>query len=389
MNEPRMISRSELSERIHHKAGEIGFDLCGITPAIKPEGFEDLKKWLDKGHAGEMKYIENRLPAYGDPHQVLEGARSIIVLASNYPSNHSPDLENFEGRVSRYAWSETDYHDVLREKLKLLGDYIHELQPDCRTRGVVDSAPVLERDFAKQAGLGWFGKNTMLINKKEGSWFFISAILTDLELDPDQPHLTDHCGTCTRCLEVCPTDAFEAPYELNARKCISYLTIELKQPIPENLRPGMQDWIFGCDLCQDVCPWNKRIPENRTTFFESAEPLTSVDAIELLELNETEFRNRFRKTPLSRPGRKGILRNAAIILGNEANPRSIPVLSFSLNDKEPLIRGASAWALGMIGGPEALNALTAREYVEDDPEVLGEISRAKEKINNNLEFLNE
>ncbi len=379
MNNSIPLSRTDLTDLIRNKSKEIGFSLCGITPAVTPTGFSDLKKWLDQGHAGEMHYIENRLDAYEDPRKVMEGVKSIIVLASNYSSKEHPSLEKNEGRISRYAWGELDYHDVIKKKLKTIAGVIHTHRPECKTRGVVDSAPILERDFAQKSGLGWFGKNTMLINKKEGSWFFLSAILTDLELDYDNSHETSHCGTCTKCLEICPTDAFEAPYELNARKCISYLTIELKKQVPIDLRKGVSDWLFGCDLCQDVCPWNHKIPENQKIIFDTPSPLTKINACELLEMNGESFRKLFGKTPLSRPKRAGILRNAAIVLGNRGQHDSVPTLISSMNDEEPLVRGASAWALGEIATPEAVNALEARLLLENDPEVLAEISQA---INN-------
>jgi epoxyqueuosine reductase len=376
MKNPVPLTRTDLTDLIRIKSKEIGFSLCGITPAVTPTGFSDLKKWLDQGHAGEMYYIENRLDAYEDPKKVMEGVKSIIVLASNYSSNEHPPLEKNEGRISRYAWGELDYHDVIKKELKNIAEVIHSHHPECKTRGVVDSAPILERDFAQKAGLGWFGKNTMLINKQEGSWFFLSAILTDFELDYDNPHETSHCGTCTKCLEVCPTDAFEAPYELNARKCISYLTIELKKQVPIDLRKGVSDWLFGCDLCQDVCPWNHKTPENRETLFDTSNPLTTINACELLEMDEETFRKFFGKTPLSRPKRAGILRNAAIVLGNRGQHDSVPILISSMNDEEPLIRGASAWALGEIATSEAFHALEARLHLENDLEVQSEISQA-------------
>jgi epoxyqueuosine reductase len=202
----------------------------------------------------------------------------------------------------------------------------------------VDTTPLLERDFARRAGLGWIGKNTMLIDKRRGSYFFLGALLLDRELRPDPPHLASHCGTCTACLDACPTDAFAGPGWLDARRCISYLTIELKSAVPDELRPGVGDWLFGCDVCQEVCPWNRH---------DSSEP-EAVDPVELLGLGEEEFRRRFRGTALSRPKRRGLLRNAAIVLGNTAGPEALPALERALADPEPLVREAAAWALARL-----------------------------------------
>ncbi|MBT6495730.1 MAG: tRNA epoxyqueuosine(34) reductase QueG, partial [Planctomycetaceae bacterium] len=254
--------------------------------------------------------------------------------------------------------------------------FIHRLCPGCHTRGIIDTAPLLERDFARLAGLGWFGKNTMIINKQLGSWLFLAALLVDFDLEYDSPHDTSHCGTCTRCLDVCPTDAFPEPYVLDARRCISYLTIELRKPIPMKLRDGMGEWMFGCDLCQDVCPWNRKAPVTREAAFSPSADLNPVDAIRLLGMNDDEFKKRFAKTPLARPKRSGILRNAAIVLGNRRSAEAIPALVTALDDHEPLVRGATAWALGRMGGATAVAALHSRLRVEDNTDVLSEIRHA-------------
>ena len=210
----------------------------------------------------------------------------------------------------------------------------------------MDTAPLLERDFGKLAGLGWFGKNTMLINKRIGSWFFLAALLTDVELQPDEPHHTSHCGTCTRCLDACPTDAFVEPYVLDARKCISYLTIELRdQPIPIELRSPMGDWIFGCDVCQDVCPWNRKAPSSAEPAFAPREQLHPANLEWLLSLDKAGFEAAFAGTPMHRTGREALLRNAAIALGNSRDPHALPVLERALCDDEPLVREAAEWAI--------------------------------------------
>ena len=219
--------------------------------------------------------------------------------------------------------------------------------PDCHGRGVVDTAPLMERDFARRAGLGWFGKNTMLINKHRGSFFFLGALLVDLELQPDAPHVASHCGTCTACLDACPTQAFTAAGWLDARRCISYLTIELRAPIPEELRPGVGNWLFGCDICQEVCPWNRKAGREALPFSHRAD-LEALDPIELLGLSEAAFRQRFGGTALMRTKRRGLLRNAAIVLGNLGSKNAIPALERALLEDEPLIREAAAWALQEI-----------------------------------------
>jgi epoxyqueuosine reductase len=284
-------------------------------------------------------------------------------------------------QVARYAQGPADYHDVLKDRLRAVAEVLHELAPGCRTRAVVDTAPLLERDFARLAGLGWFGKNTMLIHKRSGSYLLLGALLTDVELDYDQPHHTSHCGTCTRCLDVCPTDAFPEPYQLDARKCISYLTIELKGPIPADLRSGIGDWLFGCDLCQDVCPWNRKSPTTDDPVFQPRADLAPADALDMLRLTRDEFRLRFRNSPLARPGYNGLRRNAAIVLGNSGDAAAVPDLIATLSDADPVVRGAVAWALGQLGGDAARTALQERRGIEDNPTVLQELDAALQHHN--------
>lgn len=374
---PTARDRQQLSAQIKTWATEIGFDLVGIAPAVSPTGVTDLEEWLQNGYAGEMAYIENRQAAYEHPKHVLEGVKSVIMLGLNYhTADAPPETGNELGRVARYAWGQGDYHDIIRDKLKQLANPIHEQQPGCRTRAVVDTAPLLERDFARLAGLGWFGKNTLLINKQAGSWLFLAALLVDFELAYDSAHESSHCGTCTRCLDACPTDAFPQPYVLDARKCISYLTIELRSSIPVELRPGMEDWLFGCDICQDVCPWNRKAPASNQPEFQPVEDLSPANARDWLNMDEATFRKRFRRTPLTRPKRAGLLRNAAIVLGNNGDAGSIPTLERALCDDEPLIRGAVAWALGQIGGTKPRHALQSRLPIEDNADVINEINNA-------------
>jgi len=323
-----------------------------------------------------MRYLRGRREAYRHPENVLPKVQSVIMLGLNYRTEEPASSTSLSGRVSRYAWGTTDYHDLLRGKLRQLANTLHELHPGCRSRGVVDTAPLLERDFAQLAGLGWTAKNTMLINRQVGSWTFLAALLTDVELPYDAPHATSHCGTCTRCLEACPTDAFPEPFVLDANRCISYLTIELRGPIPDELREGMGDWLFGCDICQEVCPWNRRAPESEERTFQPRKDLHPADAVALLGLDDREFQQRFAATPLSRPGRAGLLRNAAVVLGNTGDKSAVPALISALQDKEPLIRGAAGWALGQLGGEPAQSALRSRRAVEEDAAVIQEIENA-------------
>ncbi|MBX3438144.1 MAG: tRNA epoxyqueuosine(34) reductase QueG [Planctomycetaceae bacterium] len=348
------LSPEELADIVREASHAAGFDRVGIAPAVHPDGFESFTAWLERGFAGEMRYLERRRNAYGHPQHVLESVRSVIMLGMNYRTADPPDvLAPGQARVSRYAWGSQDYHTVIREGLNQLADVLHQQAPGCRTRGVVDTAPLLERDFARLAGLGWFGKNTMLINKRQGSWLFLAALLTDVTLTPDAPHATSHCGTCTRCLDACPTNAFPEPYVLDATKCISYLTIELRdRPIPESLRAACGDWLFGCDICQDVCPWNRKAPLSTSTSFEPLPDLHPADAAALLSLDEAAFEARFANSPLARPGRAGLLRNACIVLGNNGDANCVPALTKALDDPEPLIRTAAAWALGRLNGDE-------------------------------------
>jgi len=230
----------------------------------------------------------------------------------------------------------------------VLADYVRAQAPGAKVRGVVDTAPLLEREFAQLAGLGWIGKNTLLLNKQLGSYFFLAALLTDLTLDYDQEHETDHCGTCTACLDACPTQAFVAPYVLDARRCISYTTIELRDEIPTELRAGHGDWVFGCDVCQDVCPWNRKAPTVDEPELQPREGSHPLDLIELFDLDDAEFRRRFRDTPLWRSKRRGILRNAAIVLGNQRATGAVAALTQGASDEEPLVREACSWALTEI-----------------------------------------
>jgi epoxyqueuosine reductase len=317
---------------------------------------------------------------------VLDGARSIIMLGLPYYASPSANPQSAirnpqsappaSGRISRYAWGTGDYHDVIQDKLKQLIAALQAVAPSTTTRGVVDTAPLLEREFAQLAGLGWVGKHTLLINKPAGSYFFLAALLTDVELTYDEAFTAEHCGTCRACLDACPTNAFPQPYVLDASRCISYLTIELRGPIPLELRSGVGDWLFGCDVCQDVCPWNHRAPQTDESSLQPAVDSNPIDLIALFDLDDEAFCRRFRHTPLWRARRRGILRNAAIILGNQRATAAVATLIRALHDSEPLIRGASAWALGQIGTPDVMGALQQRIAIETDASVVHELKLA-------------
>ena len=364
-----------LTAALKTQANRLGFELAGACPAVTPNGIERFYEWLSAGYAGEVHYLSDRAEAYEHPRHVLDGARSILMLAMIYRTAEPAAPGAGEGRVSRYAWGH-DYHDLIRERLNRLSDFLKREAPGAQVRGVVDTAPLLEREFAQLAGLGWIGKNTLLLNKQLGSWFFLAALLTDQELDYDEPHAADHCGACRACLDACPTGAFVEPYVLDARRCISYLTIELRSPIPDNLRSGVGDWLFGCDICQDVCPWNHRAPLSTEPSFTPGANTNPIELAALFALDDAAFRERFRHTPLWRAKRRGLLRNAAIVLGNRPHAAAIPALIRGLHDSEPLVRGASAWALRRYADLRAAAALNARRQVERDADVLRELCKA-------------
>ncbi len=341
-----MSEEQQVSDQLKAAGTNLGFDIVRIAPAVSPPGFHPLLEWINSGHHADMDWITRRREAYRHPDGVLPNTRSVIVAAMNY-HNQTP-LPN-SARISRYAWGREDYHSVMRRQLKKLTKILHSGQPAARTRVVIDTAPLLERDFARIAGIGWFGKNTMLISREIGSWFFLGAILTTAELSYDTPFDTDHCGSCTRCLDACPTDAFPEPHVLNANKCISYLTIERRdKPIPEALRSGIGDWVFGCDVCQEVCPWNRFAPSNSAAEFQPVEHLRNLSIAELLTLDDATFKARFGNTSLERTGRDVIVRNAAIVAGNQRNRECLPLLQDLINDHSALVCDAAEWAIGQL-----------------------------------------
>lgn len=351
-----------MKARIQQRAHELGFDLCRVTSAAPPESAPHLDRALAEGRHGEMQWLSRNADKRRDPALVLPGARSIVGLAVSYadgpdvPGRRSGSGEpsaagglNGAGRgtVARYARYQ-DYHDVLAGPLRELSALLDELGgPGTRSLWYVDTGPILERDLAQRAGLGFVGKHTNLISRQLGNWFFLAEILTTAELEPDQPE-PNRCGHCTRCLKACPTAALPAPFTLDARRCISYLTIELKGSIPAELRPLLGNRIYGCDDCLAVCPWN-RFARAASLLQPYGRPdLAEPDLLELLALDAAGFKARFAGTPILRTKRRGLLRNVCVALGNVGGSAALPALERARNDPEPLIAEHAAWAIGEI-----------------------------------------
>lgn len=370
------MTAAQLTQSLQAEARRLGFEMMGVCPAVTPTGFHQFVQWLDAGYAGEMHYLADRKSAYEHPQHVMSEVTSLMLLGMNYQTTQPQPVQRGTGRIARYAWGRNDYHDLIHERLKLLKRFALSLDADMQVRGVVDTAPLLEREFAQLAGIGWPAKNTMLINREHGSWFFLSALLLNVNLEYDQPFETDHCGSCRACLEACPTHAFPQPGVLDATKCISYLTIEHRTAIPVEYREAIGDWILGCDICQEVCPWNNKASISSEPAFAPLEGQNPINLRELFSCDDEMFRARFRKTPLWRPKRRGILRNAAIVLGNQPDIENIRPLELGLHDQEALVRGASAWALGRHSASRAMPILSARIKIESDPEVCSEIEYA-------------
>lgn len=375
-----------LTVRVKEEARRLGFALVGVTTPDPPPHFPVYNNWIDAGRHGEMNYLarEDARQRRGDPRQILPECRSMLVLGVRYAAPAGPPEAEGEaaatprGRVAAYAWG-ADYHDVLPERLRALVAFIEaENGAPVPNRWYTDTGPVLERDLAQRAGLGWMGKNSCLIDPHSGSYYLLAVILLGIELEADAPFTSDHCGSCTRCIEACPTQCIRPDRTLDARECISYLTIELKGAIPVELRPQMGEWAFGCDVCQQVCPWNVRFAAAEGDPAFAPRPGVPWPALVAeLELTPEEFNCKFKGSPVKRAKRRGYLRNVAVSLGNTGNPAAVPALARSLReDPEPLVRGHAAWALGQIGGPAARQALEAAAGVERDPEVLEEIQAA-------------
>ena len=344
---------SESSARIKAEAHRLGFDAIGVAPAVAPPGYEHFRDWLSQGKQAGMRYLSDREPARAHPAGVFPGVASVVVGAVVYgqPIEESDDPRR--GKVARYAQG-ADYHDVLWRKLEALLAWLKGEYPGLEGRAVADTAPLLERDFARLAGLGWIGKNTMLIDRRIGSYTVLGALLVDRVLPFDEPHQTSHCGTCTRCLDACPTSAFDGPNQLDASKCISYWTIEHRGAIPDAMAEELDGWAFGCDVCQDVCPWNRKAPSGREPVLMGREEWSNPDLVAWLEADPDEFRRKLKGTALARTKRSGLVRNAALILGARRVREAIPALRKLLGDADETIRDAAARALARIESPERL-----------------------------------
>lgn len=346
-----------MKDAIRHRARELGFDDCRFASASPPGTAQQFTQWLAKGQHGEMAYLERNAHKRVEPQLVLEGAKSVVALAVSYSKETSNikvlphgqrERETPHGIVARYAQFE-DYHGVIGEKLKTLSDFMQKIGGEgTRSLWYVDTGPLLERDLAQRAGLGFVGKHTNLISRKLGNWIFLAEILTTLELAPDEPE-KNRCGSCTRCITACPTAAITAPFQLDARRCISYLTIELKGSIPVELRPAIGNRIYGCDDCLAACPWNRFAHEGKMMREHTRSDLNAPNLIELLSLDDAEFKARFRGTPILRTKRRGLLRNVCVALGNVGNKSALPALERASHDAEPLIAEHARWAMGEIG----------------------------------------
>ena len=356
-------SQRDLKAQLVSFARQIGFDSCRIAACTEPAHASEFRQWLRDGAHGEMHYMQRGEEKRCDPQKVLSGAKSIVVLALNYfqgeGNRRSPASAKLRrgsqtaatGTIARYAWGD-DYHDVIEAKLDKIDQFLRGFggQQKC----YVDTGPILERDHAAQAGIGWHGKNTMLIDERLGTWFFLAEILTTLELPADQP-VEDRCGTCERCIKACPTGAITAPHQLDARRCISYLTIELKGSIPLELRPLIGNRIFGCDDCLDVCPWNRFAQVSHETAFSARESTTGMSLREYLRLSDAEFRQLFKNSPIKRIKHRGFLRNVCVALGNAGDVSDLPALKRAAADPEPLIAEHAAWAIEQIGARQGIN----------------------------------
>ncbi|HEX3160550.1 MAG TPA: tRNA epoxyqueuosine(34) reductase QueG [Gemmatimonadaceae bacterium] len=359
-------ARASLARRVEAQAYGLGFDLCGIAP-LGPAGTAPaFDAWLARGFAGEMEYLARGAEKRADTRRPVPGTTTAIVVALDYGGAEA------SGPVARYARGD-DYHDVMLERLRALHHWLEaDVGHPVAGKPYVDTGPLLERDLARRAGLGWFGKNTMLINPQRGSFFFLGALLVEVELEPSAPFEADRCGRCTRCLDACPTGALTAPRTLDATRCISYLTIELKGSIPEALREGVGELVYGCDICQDVCPWNVSFSQElKEPAFAAREALVDKDARtlarELLAMSQEEFSAAFRGSPMKRAKLRGLKRNAAVVLGNVGTNDDVDVLTRALDDPEPLVRSHAAWALGRLGSPAAAAAL--HDHVNTEPGV--------------------
>ena len=368
------IERMKKLENLKSFSESLGFDEFGVACPQLGKAGEGFGKWLDAGYDGEMSYIRRGEEKRKNPDLVLEGVKSILCFSTNYYTVEK-DMSYVEHRdtadISVYALNK-DYHDTITPRLRQMEEKIQQEFEGCRTRIYVDTGPILEKPLAQQAGLGWIGKHTNLLTQGRGSWYFLSEILTDVDLPPSQP-ADDHCGTCRSCIDICPTDAIIAPYVLDSKRCISYLTIELKGVIPFEFRKAIGNRIYGCDDCQIVCPWNSYAVRTDEPDFQKKQD--TLKLIDLIQINQEMFSRRFKGSPIKRIKRRGLLRNVAVALGNSGNKQAIPILLKVLDDEEPLIRAHVVWALGELAGPEVLPAIRGKLNNESEKIVLAELER--------------
>jgi epoxyqueuosine reductase len=359
------VDKRELTAGIRSEALSLGFSATGVARAQPFDG-ELFQEWLGRGYQGQMTYMERDTERRLDPARVLPEARSVISVALLYRRSDQPAPGgNCRGQISRYAQG-TDYHLVLEKKLNTLVASIGRLRPGCCTRICVDTGPVLEKAWAVRAGIGWQGKNTNILNRRLGSWFFLGEILTDVELEYDEP-VRDYCGSCHKCIDACPTGAL-VPYLLDSRRCISYLTIELRADVPEEHREATGSWIFGCDICQDVCPWNRKSPLSCEPEFQPDARSSETDLVALAGMTPEGFAERYRQTAIKRTKRRGLMRNVAVALGNTRDPEVVPALEHLLNSDDAMVRRHAAWALARIGGGVTIVLLERRRVIERDEE---------------------
>ncbi len=353
---PGGMAKAELKAALVRRATELGFDACRVTTAEPPASAPDFERALAEGRHAEMAWLAKAPEKRADLSRVLPGIRSVVTVAISYhrDPHHDPSAQTAapgsatRGIVARYA-QHPDYHDLLKEPLRALTEFLDtEARVTQRSLWYVDTGPILERDLAQRAGIGFVGKHTNLISRSLGNWFLLAEILTTAELEPDAPE-HNRCGSCTRCLSACPTGALPAPFTLDARRCISYLTIEHRGSIPEDLRPAIGTRIFGCDDCLAACPWNRFARAGALLREHHRTDMVQPDLLELLSLDEAAFKSRFAGTSLLRTKRRGLLRNVCIALGNVGDRRAIPALTRATQDPEPLIAEHAAWALGRIG----------------------------------------
>ena len=338
--------RAAVKDDLVAYAHSLGFDLCRIAPAVTPPHAAEFRAWLEQGCQGEMAWLERNADRRTSPQLVQPDAKSVIVLGMNYYQDDGPTSANSaaRGRIARYAWGD-DYHGLIEAKLRSIESWL--ITRGGTQRRYVDTGPVLERDFAALSGVGWQGKSTMLIHPRLGPWCFLAAVLTTLELSADGP-MHDHCGKCTRCLDACPTGAITAPHRVDARKCISYLTIENKGSIPEEYRTAIGDRIYGCDECLEVCPWNRFARQSNESAFTAREYVHHWSLRDFLSLDDERFRQLFRGSPIKRIKRRGFLRNVCVALGNVGTQADLPALEAASHDEEPLVAEHAQWAIGQI-----------------------------------------